>query len=65
VIKLARGDTLVLSYLKSCKHETIAGGAVAVGTERSEVQDEQLIRTKVPCDGGKIRSLAVTEVFAW
>ena len=55
VIKLAPGDVLVLSYLKSCEHETITGGTVIVGAERSEVRDGQIVRTKVPCDGGKIR----------
>ncbi len=55
VIKLEPGDVLVLSYLKSCEHETITGGTVVVGTERSEVQDGRIVRAKVPCDGGKIR----------
>jgi hypothetical protein len=55
VIKLAPGDVLVLSYLKSCQHETITGGTVVVGAEQSEVQDGKVVRTKVACDGGKIR----------
>ena len=55
VIKLEPGDVLVLSYLKSCEHETITGGTVMVGAERSDVQDGQVVRAKVPCDGGKIR----------
>jgi hypothetical protein len=55
VIKLEWGDVLVLSYLKSCEHETITGGTVMVGTERSDVRDGQVVRAKVPCDGGKIR----------
>src|ERR1700733_5471147 len=55
VIKLEPGDVLVLSYLKSCEHETITGGTVVVGTERSEVQDGRIVRAKVPCVGGKIR----------
>jgi hypothetical protein len=55
VIKLAPGDVLVLSYLKSCAHETITGGTVIVGAELSEVRDGQIVRGKVPCDGGKIR----------
>jgi len=55
VIKLGPGDVLVLSYLKSCEHETITGGTVTVGTERSEVQDGKIVRGKVPCDGGKIK----------
>jgi hypothetical protein len=59
VIRLAPRDVLVLSYLKSCAHETITGGAsggsVTVGSEASEVQGAQIVRTKVACDGGKIR----------
>jgi hypothetical protein len=55
VIKLGPGDVVVLSYLKSCEHETITGGTVTVGAERSDVQDGKVVRAKVPCDGGKIR----------
>jgi hypothetical protein len=55
VIKLDSRDVLVLSYLKSCEHETITGGTVIVGSERSDVQDGQIVRSKVPCDGGKMR----------
>jgi len=54
VIKLQLGDVLVLSYLKSCEYETITGGTVTVGAERSEVQDGKIARAKVPCDGGKM-----------
>jgi hypothetical protein len=55
VIKLESRDVLVLSYLKSCEHETITGGTVIVGAERSDVRDGQIVRAKVLCDGGKIR----------
>jgi hypothetical protein len=55
VIKLGPGDVLVLSYLKSCEHETITGGTVVVGIERSEIKDGQFVRAKVPCNGGKMR----------
>jgi hypothetical protein len=55
VIKLAPHDVLVLSYLKSCEHETITGGTVVIGMERSEVRDGRIARTKVPCDGGQVR----------
>jgi len=55
VIKLEPRDTLVLSYLKSCEHETITGGTVTVGADHSDVADGKIIRAKVPCDGGKIR----------
>jgi hypothetical protein len=58
VIRLAPRDTLVLSYLKSCAHETITGGTVTVGAERSEVEGGRIARAKVPCDGGRIRLTA-------
>jgi hypothetical protein len=54
MIKLRPNDVLVLSYLKSCEHETITGGTVTVGTERSEVDGGKVVRTKVACDGGKV-----------
>ena len=54
VIKLGPADSIVLSYLKSCEHETITGGTVFVGLERSDVQGGSVARTKVPCDGGKM-----------
>jgi hypothetical protein len=54
VIKLAPHDVLVLSYLKSCEHETITGGTVVVGAERSDIKGGTVARSKVPCDGGKI-----------
>lgn len=55
VIKLDARDVLVLSYLKSCEYETITGGTVKVGMERSDVEGGQIVRAKVACDGGKIR----------
>jgi hypothetical protein len=54
IIKLGPKDTLVLSYLRSCEHETITGGNVRVGLEKSEVADGKVVRAKIPCDGGKI-----------
>jgi hypothetical protein len=58
VIKLGADDVLVLSYLKSCEHETITGGTVTVGMQRSEVQDGKVVRAKVPCDDGKMQLVA-------
>ena len=43
-IRLEPRDVLVLSYLKSCEHETITGGTVVVGAERSDVQGGQVVR---------------------
>jgi len=55
VIQLGPKDVLVLSYLKSCEYETITGGKVTVGAQQSDVQGGQVVRTKVACDGGKMR----------
>src|SRR6201997_1429896 len=51
VIKLRPSDVLVLSYLKSCEHETIVGGTVTVGSDHSDVDGGKVARTKVACDG--------------
>ena len=66
VIKLRPSDVLVLSYLKSCEHETITGGTVTVGTDQSEVDGGKVARTKVACDGGKVElpSQQATETAA-
>jgi hypothetical protein len=55
VITLAPKDTIVLGYLKSCQHETITGGIIKIGTERSEVQGGSVKRAKVACSGGKMQ----------
>jgi hypothetical protein len=55
VIKLQPQDLLVLSYLKSCEHETIVGGTVHVGSDRSSVEGGKIDRSTVPCDGGKMQ----------
>jgi hypothetical protein len=53
-IRLGKQDTLVLSYLKSCWRETIAGGTVTVGAEQSDVQGGSVQRQKVDCDGDRL-----------
>jgi hypothetical protein len=56
VIKLGPAATLVLSYMKSCRRETITGaGTVTVGAEESIVQDGQVVASKVKCDSGYSR----------
>jgi len=55
VIKLAPGDVLVLSYLKSCEHETITGGTVHIGSDKSDVEGGRIVRTKVPCNGRNMK----------
>lgn len=55
VVQLAPTDKLVLGYLKSCWRETIVAGKVKVGAEQSEVEGGTIERTKVACDGGKMK----------
>ncbi|MFN8927332.1 MAG: hypothetical protein ACK5WM_17470 [Rhodospirillales bacterium] len=49
-LQLAAGTTLVISYLTSCGQETIRGGTVVVGRERSEVVGGRVERTHMECD---------------
>jgi hypothetical protein len=55
VIRLEADDLLVLSYLKSCWRETIFGGTVTVGIERSEVELGKVERTKTECQAGQMQ----------
>jgi len=55
VITLPPGESLTLGYLKSCWRETITGGRVTVGAERSEVKGGRVQREKVECDGGRAK----------
>lgn len=55
VIRLAPQDRLVLSYLNSCQRETITGGVVTVGVERSDVQNGNVQRETIACDAGRLR----------
>src|SRR5271165_6401258 len=54
IIELGPRDTIVLSYMSSCVRETITGGTVTIGTDRSEVQAGKVARSTVPCDAGKM-----------
>jgi hypothetical protein len=54
VIKIADGGSIVLSYLKSCRRETISGaGTVVVGTEASVVDQAVLKAEKTNCDSSQ------------
>ena len=44
-----------MSYLKSCQHETIIGGTVHVGLDKSDVEGGRIVRAKVPCNGGNMK----------
>jgi hypothetical protein len=51
VIKLGTGASVVLSYMKSCRRETISGlGTVIVGTDESNVHLADLKTEKTDCD---------------
>ena len=55
VIDLGANGTLKLGYLRSCLSETITGGHVVIGRERSRVDGGKLVRRRVECDGGSLR----------
>jgi hypothetical protein len=55
VIKLEPNDVLVLSYLKSCEHESITGGTVRIGADKSSVEGGKIVRSKVACNGGNMK----------
>jgi hypothetical protein len=53
VIRLSPRETLVLSYKASCLRETITGGTVTVGLDRSQVRSGEVQRSVGPCGEGK------------
>src|SRR4051794_6427757 len=54
VIKIADGGSIILSYLKSCRRETISGaGTVVVGDEESIVDQAVLKAEKINCDSNQ------------
>lgn len=58
VIALAPKDVLVVDYFHSCVRETITGGTVTVGAERSDVIGGDVSSETVQCDGGQLRLTA-------
>ena len=51
VIKIGDGGSVILSYLKSCRRETISGaGTVVVGTDESAVHLADVKAEKTNCD---------------
>ena len=51
VIKIGDGGSVILSYLKSCRRETISGaGTVVVGAEESAVHLAEVKAEKTNCD---------------
>jgi hypothetical protein len=53
-VKLPPGATLTIGYFSSCERESIAGGTVIVGRDRSTVEGGTVKRQKVECDGGRM-----------
>jgi hypothetical protein len=53
-ISLGRKGRLVLGYLNSCLRETIVGGTVTIGAEKSVVKGGKINRERVECDGGRL-----------
>ncbi len=54
-IELGSKGSIVLSYMKSCQRESIKGGTVTVGVERSTVANGKVERATVGCDSGHIQ----------
>jgi hypothetical protein len=55
VIRLPGDSVLTVGYLKSCTHEVISGGTVTIGTELSRVEGGKVDRSRVECDGGRMK----------
>ena len=47
--RLGTEDTMTLNYPDACLRETITGGTVTIGIDRSEVQGGQVARIKLDC----------------
>ena len=54
VIELGAAGTLKLGYLKSCLSESIVGGRVTVGLQKSKVRGGTIKTERVECDGGRL-----------
>lgn len=53
--ELAPAEKLIVSYLKSCRRETITGGRVIIGFEKSAVKGGQISRDEVDCSGRGVK----------
>lgn len=51
---LAKGETIVLGYLKSCTRETITGGSVTIGAKESVVEGGVVRREQTECAVNKL-----------
>src|SRR5689334_8116787 len=55
VIRLPAGTVLTIGYFHSCTHEVVNGGTVTIGTESSRVEGGKVERSRVECDGGRMK----------
>ena len=55
VIHLGDKGALILGYLSSCLRETISGGTVTIGPEKSTVSGGKVTRERVECDGANMQ----------
>lgn len=53
-IALGKQGRLVVGYLKSCLRETVTGGTVTIGSEKSTITGGKVSRERVECDGGRL-----------
>jgi len=54
VFQLGPKDSIVLGYIKSCVRETIAGGTITIGADRSHVEAGRVERAIVACDAERM-----------
>lgn len=54
VIRLQPGQRLVVGYFRSCWRETISGGQVTIGKDRSTIKQGRVFRQLVECDRGHL-----------
>ncbi len=53
-LQLGAGQVLVIDYLHSCRRETISGGSVTIGRNKSDVTGGEVRFQRIECDGNKV-----------
>jgi hypothetical protein len=53
-LHLGAGEVLVIDYLRSCRRETISGGSVTIGKNKSHVTGGEVRRQTIDCDGNEV-----------
>jgi hypothetical protein len=64
VVRLGTHETIVLSYKASCVRETITGGTVTIGIDRSQVQSGEVKRFVGQCGAGKMEPTGTQSAIA-